>query len=73
MSYYQSTGSPTQLVLCALFQCTTDIAILSQFYFYRKKNQEIAKKIAALEKTEAEKQGKELNATEFLVRTSSAF
>ena len=44
MSYYQSTGSPLQLVLCAFFQCATDCAILSQFWFYRKKNLEIAMK-----------------------------
>jgi len=29
MSYYQSTGSPLQLVLCSFFQCITDCAILS--------------------------------------------
>ena len=61
-------------MLCALFQCSTDVVILSQFWFYRKKNQEIAKKISALEKAEAEKQGKQHPpAEEFLVRTSSAF
>lgn len=48
MSYYQSTGSPLQLVLCALFQCTTDCAILAQFWIYRKKNAEIQAKAAAI-------------------------
>ena len=54
MSYYQSTGSPLQLVLCSLFQCCTDVAILSQFWIYREKTAEMAKKIAAQEKAKEE-------------------
>ena len=59
MSYYQSTGSPLQLVLCSFFQCATDCAILSQFWIYRKRNAEIQLKLAALHKQASdEKQGK---------------
>ena len=59
MSYYQSTGSPLQLVLCSFFQCATDCAILSQFWIYRKRNAEIQQKLAALHKAASdEKQGK---------------
>ena len=51
MSYYQSTGSPLQLVLCSFFQCVTDCCILAQFWFYRKRNAEIQLKLAAQAKT----------------------
>ena len=68
MSYYQSTGSPLQLVLCAFFQCMTDCAILSQFWFYRKRNQEIAMKQNAQLKADGleKKTGKPYSATELL-------
>jgi len=35
MSYYSGNDSPIQLVLCAMFQCLTDMCILGQFYIYR--------------------------------------
>ena len=61
-----------QLVLCAFFQCTTDCAIMSQFWFYRKRNAEIALKQNAKDKADGiEKTGKPYNATELFEQTSS--
>ena len=36
VSYYESKGSPAQLVFCSFFACMVDCAILSQFWIYRK-------------------------------------
>ena len=58
--YYNSTESPLQLILCSFFQCTTDCAILTQFWIYREKNAQMTAKIAALQKAANEKQGKRL-------------
>ena len=46
--YYNSTESPLQLILCSFFQCSTDCAILTQFWIYREKNAQMTAKIAAL-------------------------
>ena len=56
--YYNSTESPLQLILCSFFQCSTDCAILTQFWIYREKNAQMTAKIAALQKAANEKQGK---------------
>ncbi len=70
MSYYQSTNSPLQLVLCAFFQCATDCAIMSQFWVYRKKNMEIAQKQSAQMKADGlQKTGKPYSATELFEQT----
>jgi hypothetical protein len=47
-------------VLCGLFQCCVDTTILGQFWVYRTKNVEMAKKIAAAEKEYSNKKGKPL-------------
>ena len=44
MSYYHSTGSPLPLVLCTMFQCATDVAIMLQFFLYSAKNKEMEAK-----------------------------
>ena len=56
--YYNSTESPLALILCSFFQCSTDCAILTQFWVYREKNAQMTAKIAALQKAANEKQGK---------------
>jgi hypothetical protein len=41
LSYYSGSGAPIQLLACAAFQVITDVAILTQFWFYRKNTAEM--------------------------------
>lgn len=43
MSYYQTTAAPVQLLMCACFQVTVDVSIISQFWLYRKETARLRK------------------------------